>query len=81
MKTKAELDNFRNQVVQRQESSSKNYGYLLFSKGLPLLSPIIFNYFGKKLPIKNKTLKGIVHKTLTIGMPFIINTFFTIKKK
>ena len=80
MMNKQELDLFKKNLLEKERNtqniSSQSWTYLLFSKGLPLLSPIILGMLAKKVNPKNKTLKFLLQKSILLGIPFIIKTFF-----
>ncbi len=79
MKNKKDLEIFRRNILlkeQQENNAANSWTYLLFSKGLPLLSPIVLGMLAKKVNPKNKALKFILQKSILLGIPFVLKTIF-----
>lgn len=79
MKNKKDLEIFRRNILlseQKESNVTNSLTYLLFSKGLPLLSPIVLGMLAKKVNPKNKALKFILQKSILLGIPFVLKAIF-----
>lgn len=79
MKNKKDLEIFRRNILlseQKESNVTNSLTYLLFSKGLPLLSPIVLGMVAKRVNPKNKVVKFILQKSILVGIPFLLKTIF-----